>query len=200
MIAREYGIILVPVDRRPGSAGAARRCLAASGGALPERFAKDVEVRLGRRLDQPVVWIRLKVGPDAPAGTLKARVALAGATVGPVSRAVWAGIPIRDVDSTDMPMRLTITLGRGADCTGGGDVLVPRTATRAAAVRSPANAVDKVAPSKRPIPCPRMARADRPRRRNVNRMAAISERLEQTAAPCSPAFLTTSAAARACGY
>lgn len=179
MIAREYGIILVPVDRRPeiGEAprGAALQHLVER---LQERFGKDVEVRLGRRLDQPVVWIRLKVGPDAPAGTPEGAGGLAGATVGPVSRAVWAGIPIRDVDSTDMPMRLTITLAVVLIA------LVAATFWFARRLARPlsdlANAVDKVALGKRPDPLPEDGPSEIARvARNVNRMAANLERLER---------------------
>ncbi|MBL8308828.1 MAG: HAMP domain-containing protein [Burkholderiales bacterium] len=179
MIAREYGIILIPVDRRPEIGepprGAGLQQLVER---LQERLGKDVEVRLGRRLDQAIVWIRLKVGPDAPAASPETPGGLGGATVGPVSRAVWAGIPIRDVDSTEMPVRLTITLAVVLLA------LVAATFWFARRLARPlsdlANAVDKVALGKRPDPLPEDGPSEIARvARNVNRMAANLDRLER---------------------
>ena len=68
-IAREYGVLLVPVDRRPEIGqiprGPALQPLVEK---LQEQLGRDTEVRLGMRMDQPIVWIRLNVGVDAGKG------------------------------------------------------------------------------------------------------------------------------------
>ena len=151
MVGREYGALLVPVDRRPEIGQAPRGpALQPLVDKLQEQLGRDTEVRLGMRMDQPVVWIRLNVGPEGN------------------TRGVWAGFPIRNVDSGEVPTRLWLTLGA---------VLLLRLAKPLAEL---ADAVDKVAEGKRPDPLP----VDGPEEisrvaRNVNRMAANLEQLER---------------------
>ncbi len=90
--ARSFGFFIVPVDRRPDIGmplhGPALRKL---GDRLRERFGGDLEVRFGRRMEQPVVWLRLRVGNEG-------------------SRSVWLGVPIRSSDAGELPRRLWIAL------------------------------------------------------------------------------------------
>ena len=127
---------------------------------LQEQLGRDTEVRLGMRMDQPVVWIRLNVGPEGN------------------TRGVWAGFPIRNVDSGEVPTRLWITLGAVLLLLLAGTYWFARRLAKPLAEL--ADAVDKVAEGKRPDPLP----VDGPEEisrvaRNVNRMAANLEQLER---------------------
>ena len=111
------------------------------------------------RLDQPVVWIKLKLGEQG-------------------ARSVWAGIPVRNVETGEVPMRLLATLG------GILVILLAATLWFARRLSRPlaelADAVDKVAVGKRPDPLPEDGPTEIARvARNVNRMAANLERLER---------------------
>ncbi len=161
MVGREYGALLVPVDRRPEIGqmphGPALQPLVDK---LQEQLGRDTEVRLGMRMDQPVVWIRLNVGPEGN------------------TRGVWAGFPIRNVDSGEVPTRLWITLGAVLLLLLAGTYWFARRLAKPLAEL--ADAVDKVAEGKRPDPLP----VDGPEEisrvaRNVNRMAANLEQLER---------------------
>ncbi len=159
-IAREYGVLLVPVDRRPDIGQIPRGpALAPLVEKLQEQLGRDTEVRLGMRMDQPVVWIRLNVGPDAAHG-------------------VWAGIPIRNVEAGEVPMRLLVTLGVILVLLMAGTFWFARRLSRPLA--DLADAVDKVAVGKRPDPLPEDGPTEIARvAHNVNRMAANLERLEK---------------------
>ena len=159
-ISREYGVLLVPVDRRPEigrlPSGLALQPLVEK---LQEQLGRDTEVRLGMRMDQPIVWIRLNVGVDA-------------------SKGVWAGIPIRNLEAGEVPMRLLLTL------VGILAVLLAGTFWFARRLSKPladlADAVDKVAVGKRPDPLPEDGPTEIARvASNVNRMAANLERMER---------------------
>ncbi|MCX8098279.1 MAG: ATP-binding protein [Casimicrobiaceae bacterium] len=157
--AREFGFVLVPVERRP-EIGAAPR----GGGfqrlraRLAERLGSDVEVRLGMRLDQPVAWLRLPVGRDG-------------------AREVWVGVPIPHGDPLALPQRLVLAV-LGVVAT----LLVlawwfTRRLTRPLAELS--RAVEAVASGQQPAPLPETG----PREiaevaRHVNRMTRALERLE----------------------
>ena len=160
MIGREYGVMLIPVDRRPEIGQAPRGpALAPLVEKLQEQLGRDTEIRLGMRLDQPVVWIRLKVGEDA-------------------ARSVWAGIPVRDTEAGEVPMRLLVTLAVLLVA------LLTATFWFARRLSKPladlADAVDKVALGKRPDPLPEDGPTEIARvASNVNRMAANLERLER---------------------
>lgn len=160
MIGREYGVMLVPVDRRPEIGQVPRGpALAPLVEKLQEQLGRDTEIRLGMRLDQPVVWIRLKVGDDG-------------------ARAVWAGIPVRDTEAGEVPTRLLVTLAVVLA------VLLAATFWFARRLSRPladlADAVDKVALGKRPDPLPEDGPTEIARvAHNVNRMAANLERLER---------------------
>ena len=159
-LAREYGVMLVPTDRRPEIGQVPRGpALAPLVEKLQEQLGRDTEIRLGMRLDQPVVWIRLKLGEQG-------------------ARAVWAGIPIRNVEVGEVPVRLLLTLG------GLLAILLAATLWFARRLSRPladlADAVDKVAVGKRPDPLPEDGPTEIARvARNVNRMAANLERLER---------------------
>ena len=162
-IGREYGVLLVPVDRRPEigrlPSGPALQPLVEK---LQEQLGRDTEVRLGMRMDQPIVWIRLNVGGVG----------------GDASKGVWAGIPIRNLEAGEVPMRLLLTLG------GILAVLLAGTFWFARRLSKPladlADAVDKVAVGKRPDPLPEDGPTEIARvASNVNRMAANLERLER---------------------
>jgi len=159
-IAREYGVLLVPVDRRPEIGqiprGPALQPLVEK---LQEQLGRDTEVRLGMRMDQPIVWIRLNVGVDAGKG-------------------VWAGIPIRNVEAGEVPTRLLVTLGVVLAVLMAGTFWFARRLSRPLA--DLADAVDKVAVGKRPDPLPEDGPSEIARvAHNVNRMAANLERLEK---------------------
>ena len=159
-LGREYGVMLIPTDRRPEIGQLPRGpALAPLVEKLQEQLGRDTEIRLGMRLDQPVVWIKLKVGEQGV-------------------RAVWAGIPIRNVETGEVPMRLLATLG------GVLAILLAATLWFARRLSRPladlADAVDKVAVGKRPDPLPEDGPTEIARvARNVNRMAANLERLER---------------------
>ena len=159
-LGREYGVMLIPTDRRPEIGQVPRGpALAPLVEKLQEQLGRDTEIRLGMRLDQPVVWIRLKLGEQG-------------------ARAVWAGIPIRNVEVGEVPMRLLLTLG------GVMAILLAATLWFARRLSRPladlADAVDKVAVGKRPDPLPEDGPTEIARvARNVNRMAANLERLER---------------------
>jgi len=161
MVGREYGALLVPVDRRPEIGQAPRGpALQPLVDKLQEQLGRDTEVRLGMRMDQPVVWIRLNVGPEGN------------------TRGVWAGFPIRNVDSGEVPTRLWLTLGAVLLLLLAGTYWFARRLAKPLAEL--ADAVDKVAEGKRPDPLP----VDGPEEisrvaRNVNRMAANLEQLER---------------------
>ncbi|WP_395706068.1 ATP-binding protein [Casimicrobium huifangae] len=161
MVGREYGALLVPVDRRPEIGQMPRGpALQPLVDKLQEQLGRDTEVRLGMRMDQPVVWIRLNVGPEGN------------------TRGVWAGFPIRNVDSGEVPTRLWITLGAVLLLLLAGTYWFARRLAKPLAEL--ADAVDKVAEGKRPDPLP----VDGPEEisrvaRNVNRMAANLEQLER---------------------
>ena len=160
MIGREYGVMLIPVDRRPEIGQVPRgSALAPLVEKLQEQLGRDTEIRLGMRLDQPVVWIRLKVGEDA-------------------ARSVWAGIPVRDTEAGEVPMRLLVTLAVLLVA------LLTATFWFARRLSKPladlADAVDKVALGKRPDPLPEDGPTEIARvASNVNRMAANLERMER---------------------
>jgi two-component system, OmpR family, osmolarity sensor histidine kinase EnvZ len=159
-IGREYGMLLVPVDRRPEIGqlprGPALQPLVEK---LQEQLGRDTEVRLGMRMDQPIVWIRLNIGGDA-------------------SKGVWAGIPIRNLDAGEVPMRLLISLGVILAALLAGTFWFARRLSRPLA--DLADAVDKVAVGKRPDPLPEDGPTEIARvAHNVNRMAANLERLER---------------------
>ncbi len=159
-IGREYGALLVPVDRRPEIGqiprGPALQPLVEK---LQEQLGRDTEVRLGMRMDQPIVWIRLSVGGDA-------------------NRGVWAGFPIRNVESGEVPMRLLGMLAVILAALLAGTFWFARRLSRPLA--DLADAVDKVAVGKRPDPLPEDGPTEIARvAHNVNRMAANLERLEK---------------------
>ena len=159
-IGREYGALLVPVDRRPEIGqiprGPALQPLVEK---LQEQLGRDTEVRLGMRMDQPIVWIRLNVGGDA-------------------SRSVWAGFPIRNVEAGEVPMRLLAILAGILAVLLAGTFWFARRLSRPLA--DLADAVDKVAVGKRPDPLPEDGPTEIARvAHNVNRMAANLERLEK---------------------
>ena len=159
-LGREFGVMLIPTDRRPEIGQVPRGpALAPLVEKLQEQLGRDTEIRLGMRLDQPVVWIKLKLGEQG-------------------LRAVWAGIPIRNVEAGEVPMRLLLTLG------GLLAILLAATLWFARRLSRPladlADAVDKVAVGKRPDPLPEDGPTEIARvARNVNRMAANLERLER---------------------
>ena len=159
-LAREYGVMLVPTDRRPEIGQVPRGpALAPLVEKLQEQLGRDTEIRLGMRLDQPVVWIRLKLGEQG-------------------ARAVWAGIPIRNVEAGEVPMRLLLTLGAVLAILLAATLWFARRLSRPLA--DLADAVDKVAVGKRPDPLPEDGPTEIARvARNVNRMAANLERLER---------------------
>jgi two-component system osmolarity sensor histidine kinase EnvZ len=118
-------------------------------------------VRLGMRFDQPVVWIRLKVGED-----------------GDNRRNVWAGIPIRNVESGEVPLRLLAILAVILLALMAATFFFARLLSRPLAEL--ADAVDKVAEGKRPDPLPENGPTEIARvARNVNRMAVNLDRLER---------------------
>ncbi len=160
MIGREYGVMLIPVDRRPEIGQMPRGpALAPLVEKLQEQLGRDTEIRLGMRLDQPVVWIRLKVGDDA-------------------ARSVWAGIPVRDTEAGEVPTRLLLTLAVILAVLLAATFLFARRLSRPLA--DLADAVDKVAMGKRPDPLPEDGPTEIARvASNVNRMAANLERLER---------------------
>ena len=160
MIGREYGVMLIPVDRRPEVGQMPRGpALALLVEKLQEQLGRDTEIRLGMRLDQPVVWIRLKVGDDA-------------------ARSVWAGIPVRDTEAGEVPTRLLLTLAVILAVLLAATFLFARRLSRPLA--DLADAVDKVAMGKRPDPLPEDGPTEIARvASNVNRMAANLERLER---------------------
>ena len=159
-LGRQYGVMLIPTDRRPEIGQVPRgAALAPLVEKLQEQLGHDTEIRLGMRLDQPVVWIKLKLGEQG-------------------ARSVWAGIPVRNVDASEVPMRLLVTLG------GVLVVLLAATLWFARRLSRPladlADAVDKVAVGKRPDPLPEDGPTEIARvARNVNRMPANLERLER---------------------
>ncbi len=159
-IGREYGVLLVPVDRRPEIGQIPRGpALQPLVDKLQEQLGRDTEVRLGMRMDQPIVWIRLNVGTDA-------------------SRGVWAGIPIRNIEAGEVPTRLLLTLGAVLAVLLAGTFWFARRLSRPLA--DLADAVDKVAVGKRPDPLPEDGPTEIARvAQNVNRMAANLERLEK---------------------
>ena len=159
-LGREYGVLLIPTDRRPEIGQVPRGpALAPLVEKLQEQLGRDTEIRLGMRLDQAVVWIRLKLGEQG-------------------SRAVWAGIPIRNVEVGEVPMRLLITLGTLLAALLAATLWFARRLSRPLA--DLADAVDKVAVGKRPDPLPEDGPTEIARvARNVNRMAANLERLER---------------------
>ena len=159
-LGREYGVILIPTDRRPEIGQVPRGpALAPLVEKLQEQLGRDTEIRLGMRLDQAVVWIRLKLGEQG-------------------SRAVWAGIPIRNVEVGEVPLRLLFTLGALLAGLLAATLWFARRLSRPLA--DLADAVDKVAVGKRPDPLPEDGPTEIARvARNVNRMAANLERLER---------------------
>ena len=159
-LGREYGVILVPTDRRPEIGQVPRGpALAPLVEKLQEQLGRDTEIRLGMRLDQAVIWIRLKLGEQG-------------------SRAVWAGIPIRNVEVGEVPVRLLFTLGALLAGLLAATLWFARRLSRPLA--DLADAVDKVAVGKRPDPLPEDGPTEIARvARNVNRMAANLERLER---------------------
>ncbi len=159
-IGREYGALLVPVDRRPEIGQIPRGpALQPLVDKLQEQLGRDTEVRLGMRMDQPIVWIRLSVGGDA-------------------NRGVWAGFPIRNVESGEVPMRLLGMLAVILAALLAGTFWFARRLSRPLA--DLADAVDKVAVGKRPDPLPEDGPTEIARvAHNVNRMAANLERLEK---------------------
>lgn len=65
-LARDYGAIIVPVDRRPEIGVAPRGArFAALARQLKSEFGTDTEIRLGAREGRPVVWIRLATTDQA---------------------------------------------------------------------------------------------------------------------------------------
>lgn len=160
-IARQYGVLLVPVERRPEIGQPPRgQGLRALVEKLQEQLGRDTEVRLGMRMDQPVVWIRLRIGSE------------------PNVRAVWAGIPIRRMDADEVPLRLWMALA------GVLALLLAATYAFARKLTTPlaelADAVDMVAEGKRPDPLPEDGPEEISRvARNVNRMAVNLDRLER---------------------
>jgi two-component system osmolarity sensor histidine kinase EnvZ len=152
--------MLIPVDRRPEIGQVPRGpALAPLVEKLHEQLGSDTEIRLGMRLDQPVVWIRLKVGDDG-------------------ARSVWAGIPIRDTEAGEVPMRLLVTLAVLLVALLAATFWFARRLSRPLA--DLADAVDKVALGKRPDPLPEDGPTEIARvASNVNRMAANLERLER---------------------
>ncbi|HPV22640.1 MAG TPA: ATP-binding protein [Casimicrobium sp.] len=159
-LGREYGIMLIPTDRRPEIGQVPRGpALAPLVEKLQEHLGADTEIRLGMRVDQPVVWIRMKVGEDG-------------------ARSVWAGIPIRNVEAGEVPTRLLVTLGIILVALLAATYWFARRLSRPLA--DLADAVDKVAVGKRPDPLPENGPTEIARvAQNVNRMAANLERLER---------------------
>lgn len=161
MIGREYGVWLVPVDRRPEIGqhprGPALQPLVER---LQEQLGRDTEVRLGMRMEQPVVWIRLNIGPEGH------------------TRGVWAGFPIRSTDAGEVPLRLWFTLAGILALLLAGTYWFARRLAKPLAEL--ADAVDKVGEGKRPDPLPEDGPQEIARvARNVNRMAANLEQLER---------------------
>ncbi len=159
-LGREFGVMLVPTDRRPEIGQLPRGpALAPLVEKLQEQLGRDTEIRLGMRLDQPVVWIKLKVGEQG-------------------ARSVWAGIPVRNIETGEVPMRLLATLGSVLAILLAATLWFARRLSRPLA--DLADAVDKVAVGKRPDPLPEDGPTEIARvARNVNRMASNLERLER---------------------
>jgi two-component system, OmpR family, osmolarity sensor histidine kinase EnvZ len=158
-IARQFGVLMVPVDRRPDIGklpGPAFKQIVAK---LQEQLGEDTEIRWGTRLDQAIVWIRLPV-----AGTDK-------------SRAVWAGLPMRNIDAGEFPIRLAAILGGVALALLIGTLWFARRLTRPLSDLS--KAVATVAEGKHPNPLPENGPSEIAQvARNVNKMAASLAQLE----------------------
>jgi two-component system, OmpR family, osmolarity sensor histidine kinase EnvZ len=164
-IARQYGVLVVPVDRRPDIGrlpGPAFRQIVER---LQKQLGEKTEVRWSTRLDQAIVWIRFPVS-SRTITTLDER-----------TRDVWAGFPLKNVDAGELPQRFigfialtTFTLLLGA-------FWFTRRLTQPLSELS--RAVETVAEGRRPEPLPE----DGPSEiaavsRNVNKMAANLEQLE----------------------
>ncbi len=158
-LAREYRVLLVPVDRRPEIGqtpkGPAVKAMVAR---LEEQLGGNTEVRFGMRLDQVIVWIRLPVTTDK-------------------SRAVWAGYPMRNIDAGEFPVKLGVALAAILALLLIATYWFARRLTRPLSELS--NAVATVAAGKHPAPLP----VDGPSEiaavaANVNKMAANLARLE----------------------
>jgi two-component system, OmpR family, osmolarity sensor histidine kinase EnvZ len=158
-IARQFGVLMVPVDKRPDIGklpGPAFKQIVAK---LQEQLGEDIEIRWGTRLDQAIVWIRLPV-----AGTDK-------------SRAVWAGLPMRNIDAGEFPIRLAAILGGVALALLIGTLWFARRLTRPLSDLS--KAVATVAQGKHPNPLPENGPSEIAQvARNVNKMAASLAQLE----------------------
>jgi two-component system, OmpR family, osmolarity sensor histidine kinase EnvZ len=167
-IARPYGVLVVPVDRRPDIGrlpGPAFRHIVER---LQKQLGETVEIRWGSRLDQAIVWIRF---PVASAASSK------GSAFDERSRDVWVGFPLRNVDAGELPRRFIGFMVLATIALLLGTFWFTRRLTRPLSELS--RAVETVAEGRRPEPLPE----DGPSEiaavsRNVNKMAANLEQLE----------------------
>jgi two-component system, OmpR family, osmolarity sensor histidine kinase EnvZ len=152
-IARQFGVLMVPVDKRPEIGKLPSPAFKQIVAKLQEQLGEDTEIRWGTRLDQAIVWIRLPV-----AGTDK-------------SRAVWAGFPMRNIDAGEFPIRLAAILGGVALALLIGTLWFARRLTR------PLSDLSKE--GKHPNPLPENGPSEIAQvARNVNKMAASLAQLE----------------------
>jgi two-component system, OmpR family, osmolarity sensor histidine kinase EnvZ len=164
MIARPFGTLIVPVDRRPDIGRLPGPAFKQIVTRLKEQLGEQTEIRWGTRLDQAIVWIRFPV-------------ATASVKPGEKSRDVWVGFPLRNIDAGELPIRLAIVLGGVTLALLLGTFWFTRRLTRPLSDLS--RAVEIVAEGRRPEPLPE----DGPSEiaavsRNVNKMAANLEQLE----------------------
>lgn len=158
-LAREFKVLLVPFDKRPEIGqppkGPAYRPMIAR---LQEQLGQETEVRFGTRLDQVIVWIRLPLTAEK-------------------SRSVWAGFPMRNIDTGEFPLQLGFTLGGVLLALLGAALWFARRLTQPLSQLS--QAVETVAAGKHPAPLTEDGPSEIAQvARNVNKMAANLERLE----------------------
>jgi two-component system, OmpR family, osmolarity sensor histidine kinase EnvZ len=158
-IARQYAVLIVPVERRPDIGKLPGPAFKRIVDKLQEQLGDDTEIRWGTRLDQAIVWIRMPI-----AGVDKAR-------------AVWVGFPMRNVDAGEFPVRLAIVLGGVALALLIGTLWFARRLTRPLSELS--KAVATVAEGKHPNPLPENGPSEIAEvARNVNKMATNLAQLE----------------------
>jgi two-component system, OmpR family, osmolarity sensor histidine kinase EnvZ len=158
-LAREFKVMLVPVEKRPdignAATGPALRPIVVR---LKEQLGADTEVRFGSRLDQAIVWIRLQITADK-------------------AKAVWAGYPMRRIDAGEFPIRLGLSLAAVVVALLGCAFWFTGRLTRPLSELS--EAVATVAAGKHPAPLPEDGPSEIAEvAKNVNKMAANLERLE----------------------
>lgn len=170
-ITRPYGVLVVPVDRRPDIGrlpGPAFRHIV---DRLHKQLGENVEVRWGTSLDQAIVWIRFPVATGTNASIAR------GSPFEERSRDVWVGFPLRNVDAGELPRRVIGFIVLATIALLLGTFWFTRRLTRPLSELS--RAVETVAEGRHPEPLPE----DGPSEiaavsRNVNKMAANLEQLE----------------------